>query len=148
MRGPYRKRRVAEPPQFNRFKPAGIPSRKLKSVVLTVDEYEAIRLTDYLQLEHLTASEKMAISRPTFTRLIESARHRVAQALIDGKELIITGGNIDFELTLHKCRKCGDTHRTPPRKYIHECLRCGSDQISDLSSLVHEHKNEQRNTNK
>jgi len=140
MRGPYRKRRVAEPPQFNRFKPAGIPSRKLKSVVLTVDEYEAIRLTDYLQLEHLTASEKMAISRPTFTRLIENARRKVAHALIDGKELLITGGKIDFVQNLHKCMGCGDTHRTPPRKYLQECPQCGSDQISDLSAFVSRNK--------
>jgi predicted DNA-binding protein (UPF0251 family) len=134
VRGPYRKRRVSEPPQFSRFKPAGVPSRKLKSVILSVDEYEAIRLTDYLHLEHLAASEKMAISRPTFTRLIETARHKLAQALIDGKELIITGGNIDFERTLHKCEECGDTHRTPLSKELMECPQCGSSQISDLAS--------------
>jgi len=136
MRGPYRKRRVFEPPLFNRFKPAGIPRSQLKSIILSVDEYEAIRLADYIQLEHLAASERMAISRPTFTRLIESARHKMAQALIDGKEMIINGGNIDFERSLHKCRECGDTQRTLPRKNLQECPRCGSDQISDLSSSV------------
>ena len=136
MRGSYRKRRISEPPEFNRFKPAGIPSRQLQSVLMTVDEYEAIRLADYRQLEHLEASEKMAISRPTFTRLIESARHKVAQALIDGKELMISGGNIDFERTLHKCRKCGDMQRTLPRKYLRNCPQCGSDQISDLALSV------------
>ena len=96
------------PPRFNNFKPSGVPRRFLKQIDLTIDEYEALRLTDYLQLEHLEASEKMNISRPTFTRLIEKARHKVAQAIVNGMELVIEGGNIDFVNTLHRCRECGE----------------------------------------
>jgi predicted DNA-binding protein (UPF0251 family) len=103
MRGPYRKRLVQKPPYFKNFKPSGIPKRMLKKIELTLDEYEAIRLADYLKLEHLEASEKMKISRPTFTRLIDRARQKVAFALIDGMELVIEGGNVDLKNTLYRC---------------------------------------------
>ena len=99
MRGPYRKRFVQRPPFFQNFKPSGIPRKMLKKVELTLDEYEAIRLADYLQIEHLEASEKMKISRPTFTRLIEKARQKIATVIIDGNELVIGGGNVNLKNT-------------------------------------------------
>jgi predicted DNA-binding protein (UPF0251 family) len=133
LRRSYRKRRIAEPPGHSHFKPAGIPRRQLQTVFLSVDEYEAIRLADYLKLEHLESSQKMSISRPTFTRLIEQARHKVAQALIEGKELVINGGNIDFEQTLQQCNSCGETSKTDFKQAIDECPQCGSDQLDDLA---------------
>jgi uncharacterized protein len=133
MRGPYRKRFVQKPPHFSNFKPSGIPRKMLKKVEMTLDEYEAIRLADYLKLEHLEASEKMKISRPTFTRLIERARQKVASALIDGHELIIEGGNVDLENTLFKCRDCGDIQETPIEQQNENCPDCGSSNVEDKS---------------
>jgi len=49
----------------------------LDQVVLSLDEYEALRLAYYMNLEHLQASKEMGISRPTFTRLIEKARQKM-----------------------------------------------------------------------
>jgi predicted DNA-binding protein (UPF0251 family) len=133
VRKSYRKRRVEEPPGYSHFKPAGIPRRDLESVLLSVDEYEAIRLADYMKFEHLESSQRMNISRPTFTRLIEQARYKVAQALIDGKQLIINGGNIDFERTLRQCNSCGETRKTKYKAEIEGCPQCGSDQLDDLA---------------
>ena len=104
MRNSYRKRRVHSPPKFLNFKPSGIPRKLIKSVVLTIDEYEAIRLADHLGKEHLEASEMMHISRPTFTRLIERARQKTAHAIVEGMELVIEGGNVDFCDANHRCR--------------------------------------------
>jgi uncharacterized protein len=133
MRGPYRKRRVHKPPSFKNFKPCGIPRSRLKTVTLTVDEYEAIRLADYMRLEHLQAAEKMAISRPTFTRLIEKARHKFALAIVDGFELIVEGGNIEFSNTLHRCRDCGDEQINPYTEDIEDCPECGSENVEDMA---------------
>ncbi|MCK5034170.1 MAG: DUF134 domain-containing protein [Calditrichia bacterium] len=133
MRGPYRKRLVQKPPQFKNFKPSGIPRKMLKKIELTLDEYEAIRLADYLKLEHLESSQKMKISRPTFTRLIDRARQKVASAIIDGMELIIEGGNVDLENTFNQCRDCGDIQETPISKQNENCPDCGSENIDDLS---------------
>ncbi|UCG51440.1 MAG: DUF134 domain-containing protein [Candidatus Latescibacterota bacterium] len=133
MRGSYRKRRIQLPPRFGHFKPAGVPKRFLEKIDLTVDEFEAIRLADYEQLEHLEASEKMNISRPTFTRLIEKARGKVAAAIIEGKELVIEGGNIDFVNTLHHCRECGEVSPRSVDEDAEDCPDCGSPNVEDLA---------------
>ncbi len=131
MRGPYRKRVILQPPQVKNFKPSGIPRRMLESITLHVDEYEAIRLADHLGLEHQEAAERMHISRPTFTRLIERARHKVARALVEGKELIIEGGNVDFLHNLNYCKECGETF--PAEKENGRCPDCGSENVENLN---------------
>ena len=133
MRGPYRKRLVQNIPNFKNFKPSGIPRKMLKKMELTLDEYEAIRLADYSKLEHLEASEKMKISRPTFTRLIDQARQKVATALIDGMELIIEGGNVDLKNTMYECLDCGDIQESPKEKQNDSCPDCGSINVEDKS---------------
>ena len=133
MRGPYRKRRIHQPPNFKNFKPSGITRKMLKTLRITVDEYEALRLADYEGMEHLEASEKMAISRPTFTRLIEKARHKIAQTIVDGMELVVEGGNIEFANTLHRCRDCGEEHISPYSEDIEDCPECGSEDVEDMA---------------
>jgi predicted DNA-binding protein (UPF0251 family) len=86
-------RRVWLEPNTTYFKPAGIPVRKLEEVVLTVDEFEAIRLKDLEGLEQEEASKKMNISQPTFFRLLDSARKKISDAIINGKAIKIEGGN-------------------------------------------------------
>ncbi len=92
MARPKCKRLVTGLPEANYFKPRGIPLYQLEEIVLTVDEFEAIRLADCEGLYHEEAAEKMGISRQTFGRVIESARKKVAQALTKGKALKIEGG--------------------------------------------------------
>jgi len=133
MRGPYRQRRIQSPPRYVNFKPAGVPSRLLNSVTLTVDEFEALRFADYLNFEHQEAAEKMKISRPTFTRLIEKARQKVAKVLIDGMELIVEGGNIDFVNNIYECKDCGDMNEKPIDDPLKNCPDCGSSNINDLA---------------
>lgn len=62
---------------------------KLDEVELTLDELEAIRLADYQGLYHEEAAGRMNISRPTFGRILEEARRKVATALMEGKALKI-----------------------------------------------------------
>jgi len=106
MARPNKTRQVGEKPVICNFKPVSIPSVNLETVSLAIDEFEAVRLADYEGLEHEEAAELMNISRPTFTRLIEKARGRVAQFLVEGKELIIAGGNIEF-VNRGRCGRCG-----------------------------------------
>lgn len=133
MRGPYRRRRVQSPPRFKNFKPSGVPRKMIQTLSLSVDEYEAIRLADHLGMEHLQASEKMNISRPTFTRLIDQARQKVAHALVEGMELVIEGGNVDFLNTLYRCRECGEEQTGPVERPFSNCPECGSDDVEDIS---------------
>lgn len=133
MRGPYRRRMVHTPPRFRNFKPSGIPSRFLQTVELTVDEFEAIRLADYEQLDQQQAADKMNISRPTFTRLIEKARYKLAQSLVEGKELVIEGGNIDFVNTIHHCQECDEFFYEPFTDEKSVCPNCKSENVENLA---------------
>ena len=82
-------RRVAGEPACQIFKPAGMPASALEIVVLSMDEFEAIRLADLDGLYHDEAAERMKVSRPTFGRIIEAARHKVAEVLVKGFALHI-----------------------------------------------------------
>jgi predicted DNA-binding protein (UPF0251 family) len=76
------------------FKPAGVPLCDLEEVVVTLDEVEALRLADLNSLYQEQAGEQMKVSRATFARIVESARRKVADALIHGKALRLEGGTI------------------------------------------------------
>lgn len=94
MPRPFCPRRIGFKPGVTYFKPAGIPFGVLNEVVVTLDEFEALRLADYDGLYQEQAAEKMKISRPTFARIVEAARKKVADALIHGKALRMEGGNV------------------------------------------------------
>lgn len=99
-------RRVRGRPNSSYFKPAGIRIIDLEESVLTVDEFEAVRLKDLLGLEQNECAEKMEISQPTFHRLILSARKKIADAIVNGKAIKIEGGNFVIKETFrgHKRR--------------------------------------------
>jgi predicted DNA-binding protein (UPF0251 family) len=96
MPRPRHCRRVAQLPQANYYKPRGIPLSVLEEVILTVDEFEAIRLTDLDGLYQADAAEKMSVSRQTLGRILESAHRKIADALVNGKALLIKGGPIEI----------------------------------------------------
>ena len=87
-------RHIGQTPGTQYFKPAGIPIRMLEEVVLGLDELEALRLADLNGLYQEQAAKNMKISRPTFSRIVEQARRKVADALIHGKALRLEGGAV------------------------------------------------------
>ncbi len=93
---PRKKRAVLKQPKYDLFKPAGVRASELEQIVLLTEEYEAIRLADYENMKQEDAAELMEISRPTFSRLVESARKKISIMLIEGKSLSIEGGNFNF----------------------------------------------------
>jgi predicted DNA-binding protein (UPF0251 family) len=86
---PKKERCISCQPNALFFKPRGIPLVHLEEVNLSLDELEAIRLADYEGLYHEQAAEKMNISRPTFGRILNEARRKLAEVLVDGKALKI-----------------------------------------------------------
>lgn len=93
MPRPRRFRRVWFEPNVTYFKPAGTRLIDLEDSILTVDEFEALRLKDFLSLEQEKAAKKMNISQPTFHRLLLTARKKIADAIVNGKAIKIQGGN-------------------------------------------------------
>lgn len=103
---------VERKPIHDVFKPAGVPMAALEEVVLTVEQFEALRLKDLEGLEQEACAELMHISRPTFQRVLTRARETVARALVEGKALRIEGGHY---LLRHEvqCRRRGHAFGRP-----------------------------------
>jgi predicted DNA-binding protein (UPF0251 family) len=72
------------------FKPCGIERRLLERIALDEDETEAIRLSDFEGLYQQECADRMGISRTTFSRMIERAHRKIADALLHRKALSIT----------------------------------------------------------
>ncbi len=104
---PRRCRRVGFKPDITYFKPAGVRIRELEEVVLTVDEFEAVRLKDLNEHDQDKCAKKMDISQPTFHRLVLAARKKIADAIVNGKAIKIEGGNYEFS----KVRRFGNRFR-------------------------------------
>lgn len=103
MSRPVKCRRVSYFPQVKYFKPAGIPIKNLVEVCLSIEELEAIRLKDLDGLEQEKGAEQMNISRPTFQRILTSARQKIAAALLEGKAIRIDGGSFEISPCRFKC---------------------------------------------
>lgn len=86
-------RRVAFMPPVKAYKPVGVPLADLHEVVLKVEEFEAIRLKNHLNLEQEACAQMMQISRPTFQRILTEAYAKIADALSNGKAIRIEGGS-------------------------------------------------------
>ncbi|MCK4714227.1 MAG: DUF134 domain-containing protein [Candidatus Aenigmarchaeota archaeon] len=140
-------RRVMCEPGVTYFKPAGVRMSGMPDSVLTVDEFESIRLMDNEGLKQIEAAKKMKVSQPTFQRLYESARKKIADALVNGKAIRIEGGN--YRLARRGgfmqgrgrmggsaagpsgecvCTKCGHKvpHQTGVPCYQMKCPECGA----------------------
>jgi predicted DNA-binding protein (UPF0251 family) len=91
------------------FRPKGMTALSLEEVLLTLDEYEAVRLADFERLYQEQAALRMNISRQTFGRIIESAHRKIADVLVNGKALKIEGGDVSIEkakqIRCHRCRQ-------------------------------------------
>ncbi len=104
MGRPKKCRWVETEPGVTFFKPQGIPLRALELAVITVDELEAMRLADYLEMTQEEVAQKMQVSRPTVTRMLARAHRTLAEALVQGKAIRIEGG--DYRLS-QQCLACG-----------------------------------------
>lgn len=94
-------------PEFYSYKPVGISVSDAEIIKLTIDEFEAIRLADYEDLYQEDAAERMGVSRQTLGRIVDSAHKKIADAIINGKVIIIEGGNFEInDKKVHKCQKC------------------------------------------
>jgi predicted DNA-binding protein (UPF0251 family) len=128
-------RRVDSLPRVNYFKPAGVPLANLQEVRLSVEEAEALRLKDIEGLAQDDCAGKMSVSRPTFARILLSARQKMADALLNGKAIRIEGGN--YEMAVRRFR-CGNGHEweVPFEVMIKEppelCPTCNTSDIAAL----------------
>ncbi len=98
MPRPPKARNVAHRPEYTLFKPAGVPARQLGEVLVTVDEFEALRLKDMVGWDQEQCAGAMGVSQSTLQRMLTSARTKITQALVEGKAIRIEGGPVSFDL--------------------------------------------------
>lgn len=82
-------RRICGKPDVLIFKPAGIQRTHLEEILLALDEYEALRLSDIEQLTMQQWANTMKISSATFNRLVQSGHEKITNAIVYGKVIRI-----------------------------------------------------------
>ncbi|MFA6098074.1 MAG: DUF134 domain-containing protein [Patescibacteria group bacterium] len=89
MPRPRLRRKLCINPDVFYFKPRGVPLNQLKVISVTREELEAFWLVDVKGYEQTRAARHMGTSQSTIQRILQSARKKTAQALIEGKAVAI-----------------------------------------------------------
>lgn len=133
MPRPKRNRKISNIPHFKGFRPIGI-AEDSTPVILHLEEYEAIRLCDFELREQVEAAGLMEVSRPTFTRIYEKARRKIAQAFVSGKTIVFEGGKVFLDSEWFICKGCGCWFSNPTIEIpIKNCALCGSSDIEQCT---------------
>ncbi|MGW8314954.1 MAG: DUF134 domain-containing protein [Bacteroidales bacterium] len=131
-----RLRKVVAPPGFRGYKPFGHRHGTREHVDLLYEEYEAIKLADYDLLNHLEASRLMGISRPTFARIYESARRKIAKAMVETREIRSAYGNAYLDKSWYICEGCHARFTLPPSMNGRHCPICKSENFHSVTEYT------------
>lgn len=110
MPRPTKCRRICAVPKLDEFGPLHL-QKEQEPVVLSVDEYEVIRLIDSLEMNQEECAAQMEVARTTVQAIYTSARRKIADALVNGRFLKIVGGNYRVCPNQRECcrRRCPQT---------------------------------------
>lgn len=109
MPRPVKHRRVCELPDTNLFGALNRPIHMEDAIIMSIEEFETIRLMDYEGLMQEECAVRMNVARTTVQRIYVDARKKVADALVNGKVLRIEGGNYELcdpDTCTSGCRRC------------------------------------------
>ncbi|MCF8372121.1 MAG: DUF134 domain-containing protein [Bacteroidales bacterium] len=130
-----RVRKVVAPPLFRGYKPYGVSGNKPEAVELLYEEYEAIKLADYDLMNHQEACVLMGVSRPTFARIYESARRKIALALVEAREIKSVYGNAHLDKSWLLCVACHARFTIPGPNHQVLCPICKSIHVESINGL-------------
>lgn len=136
MARPTKWRKIENVPTVPYFVPSEVDIAEVPENILKLEELEAIRLKDLEGLEQEECAAKMEVSRPTFQRILISAREKIADSLINGKIIHIEGGNFTRNICPVKCDDCGKEWTESFEKLEeikngeYSCPACGSKKIA------------------
>lgn len=111
MARPRKWRRVCGLPENSHFGPLNTPLNHEHFIIMSVDEYETVRLIDLEGLTQEECAERMNVARTTVQRIYSDARKKVAESLVEGKILRIEGGDYEICNGLQKSCGAGRCHR-------------------------------------
>jgi predicted DNA-binding protein (UPF0251 family) len=127
-----RLRKIVAPPKFKGYKPYGCAEDCKGYIELLYEEYEAIKLADFDLMKHQEACILMGVSRPTFARIYESARRKIASALVETKEIKAIYGNAYLDRNWFICDKCNARFTIPKVLAGKKCPVCKSLKIKPI----------------
>lgn len=133
MSRPRRSRNIFRPPLVGGYLPYGSSMGAQESISLLFEEFEAIRLADYEKLSQQDAAFRMGISRPTFSRVYDMARQKLAKAVVEGLPFKIEGGNISFSELWYKCNQCHTSFSATANNEPANCPVCRSLDFKKIS---------------
>lgn len=136
MPRPKKCRRMHGSPVARAFVPDHEFQAHTHSIELLMEEYEAIRLSDYTGMSHQQAAEQMNVSRPTLTRILQSARKKIASAIIDGYPIVIAGGTYQMNKKWYYCDDCRSYFPDDTDRVLDACNKCNGKNIIQLDSEV------------
>lgn len=124
-------RKISFIPAISGFKPYGgnASQSRQKGIYLFYEEYESLRLSDYEKHTQCESAAIMGVSRPTFTRIYQSAREKIAKAFVEGLRIIIEGGKVQLDGDWYVCSHCSALFSTADQEGM-QCPLCGSETIS------------------
>ncbi|MFW5944869.1 MAG: DUF134 domain-containing protein [Bacteroidota bacterium] len=128
------RKKIIEPPKFSGYKPYGTHEQESGYVELLYEEYEAIKLTDYYLENHDEACQLMGVSRATFARIYESARRKIAQALVETKEIKSLTGNAYLDTDWFLCHDCYARFPIIKKRNRQYCPECESGDLEPIGS--------------
>lgn len=106
--------------------------KRIENQWISVDEFESIRFKDNHDIKQTEAAEFMGISQSTFHRILNSARHKLATSLIEGRPIVIVKGDTMINPNKFICDDCGFQWSNPEKEY-EECPDCKSSNIRKLN---------------
>lgn len=136
MARPTKWRKIENIPAVSYFVPAEKELAEVPKNILKLEELEAVRLKDLEGLDQSECAEKMEVSRPTFQRILLTAREKIADSLVNGKMIHIEGGNFTQNICPVRCLDCGKEWRDSVEKLdainggIYICPSCGSPEVT------------------
>lgn len=132
---PTKWRKVEFIPDIQYFAPLNVDADTLDENILHIEELEAIRLRDIEGMEQENCADKMEISRQTFQRILNVARSKIADSLINGKAIRIEGGNYTRNICSVICLDCQKQWSESYENFMRivngkfNCPECNSDRI-------------------
>ncbi len=111
MPRPRKRRKVCRLPEISRYGPLTATPAEEAAIIMSVDEYEAIRLIDLEDFTQEQCADQMGIARTTVQRIYGDARRKAAQSLVHGKILKIEGGDYRLCDELEETCRCGGCRR-------------------------------------
>ena len=111
MPRPRKWRRVCDLPDINLFGPLNVKAPADDLIIMTVEEYETIRLIDFEGMMQEECAARMNVARTTVQKIYNAARKKVADALVNGRALKIEGGDYRLCDEYGTTRPCGCCNR-------------------------------------